>query len=325
MSEEIKALDSSVFIFGKLPSQRDFVRYNAFGPDVRSFDQWLQEGMYLAARRFDKEWDRMYKDACGYHFLFQNNQSLCGFLHPSFDQSERKYPFIISLRMNNDFLKQGEYALMPLVLKDRLKEFRSLVVQGIDGLPIHELISQTETSGGQRHEDPEFYRSDFNDFLKSTTIESLWERLFGVSFHQKSKIFIKKLSEALDPFKSQEIVRMSYGLRFPLSATVAEQEYEICFWMSVCQLMINKTSFFPFMFWKDPEISEKNCVYMFFRKPPGRFFAHLIDFEMDNDSVYNLDIEGYDEDKGSGFDRLSDLQIADKIKTGTLMNFLKGI
>jgi type VI secretion system ImpM family protein len=325
MSEEIKALDSSVFIFGKLPSQRDFVRHNASGPDVRSFDQWLQEGMYLAARRFDKEWDRLYKDACGYHFLFQNNQSLCGFLHPSFDQSERKYPFIISLKMNNDFLGTGEFSLLPLVLENKLKEFRSLVDLGINGLPIQELISQTETLGRMRHDSSELYRSDFNDFLESTTIESFWNRLFGSSSLQKSQIFIERLSQALDPFRSKKSVLMSYGLRFPLTETVSEHVYEICFWMSVCQSMINKTSFFPFMFWKNTSVYERNHVYIFLNRPPGQFFLHLFDPEIDNDSVYKLDIEGYYEEKDSGFEGHFEPHLEGKTRTGTLKDFLKGI
>lgn len=324
MSERIETLNASVFIFGKVPGQSDFVRYNASGPDVRSLDQWIQEGMVIAAKRFDKEWDRIYREACGFHFLFQNEHSLCGFLRPSFDRSERKYPFIIALRMENAFFLQGQYPVMPLVLKNSLEEFRSLVAEGINGLAMENLILKAEASGARDYQGAESPRHDFDRYLESTTVVSLWERLFGARY-QNSRSFLERLSQALDPLSLGGGLRMSYGLRFPFTGTVSEREHEICFWLSVCQSMIKKGASFPFMFWKEQAGDEKNHLYVFFTRPPGRFFLHLIDSETDDDTVYDLDLQESSEDKDSEFNRLSENEVEIQTQAFSLKDLLNGI
>ncbi len=88
----------SVGIYGKLPSQGDFVRLNASDPAAQSLDQWVQESLETLART------SLELPPEALFFCHQaphpSLPALIGALAPSQDQVGRRYPMLVFARVD---------------------------------------------------------------------------------------------------------------------------------------------------------------------------------------------------------------------------------
>lgn len=88
----------AIGIYGKLPTQGDFVRHNASDPAAQALDQWVQESLEGLARA------SIELPAEPLFFCHQSQHpslpALLGAMTPSHDQVGRRYPMLVFVRVD---------------------------------------------------------------------------------------------------------------------------------------------------------------------------------------------------------------------------------
>jgi type VI secretion system protein ImpM len=293
----IKALDHPALFFGKLPSHADFIRFNASGEDMRALDSWLQEGLYQAAKHHNQNWDTVYKKSPAYHFVFNPQDSefsLIGLYKPSFDKSQRKFPFIISKRVTNASLDPKHAHQLPLLFKDFFRTAAQIFQESQDDAPVEKLRERLTNIKGISTEDLESCEKNFEKYVSATSLESFMIRLFGSYGDQRKFLLGKNLLEILSPIRSLKLVEIPLGLRFPLSQNVFFLEYEVCFWLHMCQRILGNSKALPNLFWQVQDPSHFNYLFLYYRKPNWKTFLQLMEPRANFDSTCKLEEDGAD-------------------------------
>jgi len=284
----------STLFFGKLPSFGDFIRYNASGAEVRAFEQWIQEGLYMASKYFDREWDSVYKNSPAYHFLFYPENTelfLTGIFHSSHDKSERKYPFVISRRTGKGLFDEKHNYLIPLVFTQFFNQSKQLIHDGLEGVPLEEIIIRVDDLN-ENLQDFESCLNNFESYLKSTTLEIFWSSLFGDFEDPKKFLLMKNLLEILLPLLSQKSTSSSLGIRFPLSHHTYLADKEVCFWIRVSMQILGNAPIIPNIFWEITKNGKQHYLFLFLRKPSVNTFVQLMQPELENATICRLEEEG---------------------------------
>jgi type VI secretion system ImpM family protein len=289
-----KGLSHPNFYFGKLPDFSDFVRHNASGDDVRAFEQWIQEALYLASRHFDHNWTSVFRSAPAYHFLFASeNQTvlLIGIFQPSHDKSERTYPFVVSRRMDSQLLPDHDVALIPLAFRPFFRSSVSLIQDGLKGLPLSEITLGLDGVRGDLAHNFATGSADFEDYLQSTPQDRFWSALFGDFENPQKFSLIKNLFDILGSYLSNMPIRRTLGLRFPLGRDDSSRHQEVCFWMNVCLKRLGKAWLPPTIFWPVSEKDDPPYLFFFLAQPSPRALLPLIDPASDYNIIFKLEGE----------------------------------
>jgi len=295
-----KNLSHPIFYFGKLPDFSDFVRHNASGDDVRALEQWIQEGLYLAARHFDRNWASLYKRAPAYHFLFASeNQAslLIGIFQPSHDKSERAYPFVVSRRMDSQGLPDRHVPLIPLAFRAFFRSSATLIHDGQNGLPLTEITAGLDRLADDQAHNFAASSGDFADFLRSMPQDRFWGGLFGRFESPQKFSLIKNLFEILGSSLSSKFLGRTLGLRFPLSQNDSFRYEEVSFWMNVCLKRLGKAWRVPSIFWPVSEKDSPPYLFLFLGQPSPKALLPLMDPASNHNIIYRL--EGDAEETGS--------------------------
>src|SRR6187399_2952148 len=96
------AAPPQVGCFGKLPATGDFIRHNAGGDEVGSFDRWLGGAMDFAQRSLGQGFDAAYQQSVGL-FIYRGEtkgedlpgRGLVGAWAASRDTVGRNYPMVV--------------------------------------------------------------------------------------------------------------------------------------------------------------------------------------------------------------------------------------
>lgn len=94
------ATSVGVTYFGKLPSQRDFVKSTDNHQLLALLDRWAERGLESLAR--DVDWKQHYDNAPQLSFAFVGSRShvaVAGHFAPAHDASGRRYPFLSAARI----------------------------------------------------------------------------------------------------------------------------------------------------------------------------------------------------------------------------------
>jgi type VI secretion system ImpM family protein len=296
-NNSIKALNYPALYFGKLPSYADFIRFNASGEDMRALDLWLQEGLFQAAKRQNQDWDSAYKNSPSYHFVFNPEDSefsLIGLYKPSYDKSQRKFPFIISKRLTKTNLDTKYVHHLPLLFKDFFRSATQIFREESGDLPAEELRERLVNIKGISNEDLESNAENFEKFVSTTTLESFMTRMFGSYGDQRKSLLGKNLLEILSPIRSHKLVQIPLGLRFPLSQNIMFLEYEVCFWIHLCERILGNSSVLPNLFWQVQDASRFNYLFIYYRKPTWKTFLQLMEPRSNFDAICKLEEDGAD-------------------------------
>lgn len=296
-NNSIKALNYPALYFGKLPSHADFIRFNASGEDMRALDSWLQEGLYQAAKHHNQNLDSVYKNSPAYHFVFNPEDSefsLIGLYKPSYDKSQRKFPFIISKRLTKAHLDTKYLFRLPLLFKDFFRNSIQIFREDSFDYPADELRERIVNIKGISNEDLESSVENFEKYVSTTTLESFMTRLFGSFGDQRKFLLEKNLLEILSPIRSNKFVQIPLGLRFPLSQNIIFLEYEVCFWTHLCQRILGNSTVLPNLFWQVQEAGNLNYLFVYYRKPTWKTFLQLMEPRSRYDSVCKLEEDGAD-------------------------------
>lgn len=314
--------------FGKLPQYGDFVRFNAGGVEVRSFDQWIQEGMYFSQRWLDQEWDAAYNNFSTYNFLFypeEGDQFMIGILRSSRDSSQRKFPFIISLKLEKNHSNEKLISLSPVIFSHFFQQSYRLVHRAREGMEMSEMMSQTENLGEITPLDWDFNQQNFNNFLESTKCDRFWINLWGFFDDPRKFLLIKNLTEILLPLRQHNPAHLAFGLRFPLGANISVMPLIICFWIRLCHRLLGTDFLIMNYFWKRPDSYRDNFLYLFLQKPSSHVFLHLLQPSIQDEAIFRLEEEGQDNWGKAGEDYSSEIRFLLEKKELTLSSFLDGL
>ena len=281
--------------FGKLPQYSDFVRYNASSGEVRSFDQWIQEGMYFSQKHLDQEWNSAYDSFSTYYFLFypeEGEQFMVGTLHSSRDSSQRKFPFIISLKLEKNNANERLIALSPVVFSHFFQQSSRLLHRAGEGMEMQAMTEQTESLGEITPLDWDFNQQNFQKFLESTRCDKFWINLLGFFDDPGKFLLMKNLVDILLPLRKHNPAHLAFGLRFPLGANISVMPLIICFWIRMCLRILEKESLVLNYFWKRPNSYKDNYLYLFFQKPSSQVFLQLVQPTVPSDLIFRLEEEG---------------------------------
>jgi type VI secretion system protein ImpM len=95
------ALRSSIGLFGKIPSKRDFVTLNLPNPLLHPWETWLQTGMTEGAAALEAEWREAFLVAPIWRFWLGGDVGAgrrVGVMMPSMDAAGRYFPLTILMR-----------------------------------------------------------------------------------------------------------------------------------------------------------------------------------------------------------------------------------
>jgi type VI secretion system protein ImpM len=294
-NNSVKALNYPALYFGKLPSHGDFIRFNASGDDMRAFDSWLQEGLYQAAKHHDQNWDAVYKNSPAYHFVFNPEDSefsLVGLYKPSYDKSQRKFPFIISKRLTETNLHSKYFYHLPLLFLDFFRNSAQILREETSEISADEIRERIVNIKGIGSEDLKSSEENLKKFMSTTTLESFLTRIFGSYSDQRKFLLVKNLWEILSPIRSHKLMQIPLGLRFPLSQNVFFLEYEVCFWVHLCQCILGNNKVLPNFFWQVQDTGHFNYLFLYYRKPTWKTFLQLMEPRADLDAACRLEEDG---------------------------------
>jgi len=275
---------------GKLPAFADFVRYNATARETLALDEWLHHGLYHAQQLLRTEWDTSFENSPAYSFIFwpeNSDRFLVGHMLPSRDRSGRRYPFVVSLLV--DRLRYGEknVYLAPAAFASFLENAREFVSLAMDGLDAREIAERTQALSLPvecANSDEEYRR-----FLQGTTLGDFCTELFGSPDVPVIHAVFESLADLLLPLRQRPIVRLSLGLRFPLSAASSRSCLETSVWLDLSLRLIKQHAVTPLLFWTTGSSGSGGAVHLFFRPPSPKNLVNLIKPELESDTICVLE------------------------------------
>ncbi|MEO6527587.1 MAG: type VI secretion system-associated protein TagF [Gemmatimonadaceae bacterium] len=302
--------------FGKLPACADYLRHNASGRDVLAFDQWLQQGLFHARTELREEWRASYDASPSYHFLFfpENSESfLLGVVKASQDRSERRYPFIVSLRVDRRF-PPTLIPLAPVIFASFLEGARQLVEHASEGMSVQEVTDASDQLQTPVERSYDTARHAYGEHLASTSASRMFERLWGAPEDERVLLTFKNLLDVLLPLRGRNAARLAPGLRFPLLTTRPELQYTTSFWLDAAFILTRASSSRPFAFWTAtsevtshvvaangngsgamPHHASQAHLFLFLREPSSRSVLHLLRPDINSDVICEVDVDGIEQ------------------------------
>lgn len=284
--------------FGKLPRFADFVRYNTGGAEIRIFEKWIQEGLYFAQKQYDRNWPRTYARSPEYQFLFNHDGAdrfLLGALRPSQDSSERRFPFVVTLRISKDMAAGTDvFAYFPVMLSRFLQQTSQVLEQAEMAVSRRDIAIETERLNEALEVDTEAALSGFRDYLEGTTLSQFFEIVLGRADDPRRFRLIRNLADILLPMRGHPPHRLALGLRFPLGGDGASLHHTVCFWILAVARMLGDPPLNPNAFWGGSDLESERFLFLYLRPPASRNLIQLVCPQSENDGVCRLDEEGKD-------------------------------
>jgi type VI secretion system ImpM family protein len=298
-----------VSCFGKLPRFGDFVRYNSGGSEIRMFEKWMQEGLYYAQKHYDREWPRIYAHSPGYQFLFNHDgedKFLLGALRPSHDKSERRFPFVITLRISKDIAAGTDvFAYFPVMLSRFLQQTSPVLEQAELAMTPQDLGAETAKLNEAVEIDTEAALAGFKDYLQNTSLSRFWKDVFGNEDDPRRFRLIKNLTEILLPMRGRPPQHLTLGLRFPLTGNGNSLHHAVCFWILTVTRMLGDPPLNPNAFWGGQGQAAERFLFLFLRPPASKNLIQLVCPKAENDTICHLEEEGRDISPEVAFSGLS--------------------
>jgi type VI secretion system protein ImpM len=276
-----------IALFGKLPDHGDFIRHHATGPLIRAMDDWLRQGLYLAKQQRVDGHRRSATQQPTTRFFFDpgtREGGLLGALHPSRDRVGRTFPFLAAVELEAD--SPDAVTLLPVAHETLLIETARMVHDAAQGAVSMDDLARDAHTPGRPVSDA---RARYDDFLRRTTLQSLWERLWGYADDSRTYLLVKNLLDIVLPLRSGVPSRFSLVLRFPLSAT-EEDAFEASFWMHLVRRLVRQSTMTPSFFLVDA--GEDAALLLSLRPPPDDLLMHLFDPQAETENVCRLEQMG---------------------------------
>lgn len=269
--------------FGKLPATGDFIRLNAGGEELASFDRWLGGGLDFARKTLGPGFDSAYQPAVGL-FVYRGeskgdeapSRGIVGAWAASGDNAGRVYPMIVFASYDmGQLLATG--AALPIALFKLLASAYEAAIGGRQ-LPVDAFVDKVSRIPLPSLDDAELASHGYRDWLKQQPVKALWDTAFesdGSRFWA-----MKNLAASIEPFRGQELPRTGLGVRVPIGQGDA---YAVSVWLDMTLRLGRYSKTLPNAFW----IPQRTAL-IHIGPPHVATFRELIAPSADADHVTDL-------------------------------------
>lgn len=274
--------------FGKLPNFSDFIKYNAAGEELLTFDKWIQEGMLNSKSKFKDNWEEIYKNSPSYNFLYNYQGTanfLAGNLFPSKDKSSRLYPFLTTLKFDKSFIAGDQLFQAPLVLKSFSEKMLKVYDFGVNSSNSNDLNNFVENSELEFNVF-DIRKNEYNEYLNKTELECFWDRVLDKPDENQKLIVINNLFLFSSFYKahsgSQRLnSSVPFAIKFPLSNENIYYFLDAAFWihlfLNIYRRNNNKlTPEIVSLIWSYPDPNNFNPLYIIIGKLSPEYFSELV-------------------------------------------------
>jgi type VI secretion system protein ImpM len=266
--------------FGKLPATGDFVRLNAGGEEVASFDRWLGSSIDHARRVLGQNFEAVYPHSVGlfiFHGEVQNGEpparAIVGAWCASGDNAGRLYPMAVFGSYDYAQLVATGAAL-PIALWPLLTAAYELATNG-RYMPVDVFLERVSHVALPSLDDPEGAGAGYRGWLTTQPMRALWETTVG----SEAKRFwvVQNIAASVEPFRGQDLPNTSLCLRLPIGAGDA---YAAAVWMDMTLRLAKWKNTLLNAFW-----SPQKAVLIHMGPPHVATYRELISPTTDADHV----------------------------------------
>ncbi|MBK6520716.1 MAG: type VI secretion system-associated protein TagF [Polyangiaceae bacterium] len=207
--------------FGKLPATGDFIRHNAGGEELASFDRWMGAAMDFAQRSLGQGFEPAYQRSVGL-FIFRGdakgeeepNRGLVGAWAASGDNAGRLYPMVVFASYDyGQLVNLG--AALPIALWRFLTSAYEIATQG-RAWPVQTFVDRVARLEVPNIEDADGASATYRKWLADNSMKALWETGFG---SDSSRFWVlSNVVESVEPFRGKELPQTGLALRMPIGA-----------------------------------------------------------------------------------------------------------
>lgn len=226
--------------FGKLPSRGDFVRSSGDARLLSPLDRWLSRTMELLCE--NARWKQFYDAQPGVDFAFLGARSrltIAGRLMPSRDASQRRFPFIAAIGIENED-PLGFLSNAPRRLSDTWASLnggvREACLAADATAPLEALIGCPATA-----DTLPYGRSTIGDFLASESCGELEARLSTGGARVDLRRLVIALGLLLQPLATTPGAVIGRGLDLPLPAEPALRDTVATLWLHLIGGFLRRT------------------------------------------------------------------------------------
>jgi len=281
-------MQDNLLYYGKLPSFGDFVRYNAYGREIKLFDQWLQEGLYLSKKNLSPNEHKSFKHSPVYYFFLSFKESgnhLTGIMKPSLDKVGRKYPFIVAMVINESGFPQDTLKFLPIQFRNFYHRIYSLIKELVSVTTLDELRRQAielETPFSMDEVAYQKYHSLVNTTSTMAYFKSLWDN----DTEDRKYTFLHNIVRMGKYLREVDPGIIDFGYRFPLQSESYDAFIVGSYWLQLFSRFISGRTVHPFIFW-----DAKN-MFLFFRQPAPVVYSFMMKPDLISDVIYRMDSDG---------------------------------
>ena len=293
--------------FGKLPNFADFIKYNAAGEELLTFDKWIQEGILNSKSKFKDKWEEIYKNSPSYNFLYNYRGTisfLAGNLFPSKDKSSRDYPFLTTLKFDKAYIGDDQLFQVPLLLKSFSEKMLNLHDFAITSGNAAELNDFVESSGFD-FEVFDLMKNEYIEYINKTELEYFWDRvLVKPDEHQKfiilNNLFLFSSFQNRQTGNKSFNSSISFNIKFPLSNENVYYFLDAVFWIHLfLNISIRSKNTFAqeivSLIWSYPDPGNFNSLFIIIGKLSPENFSELINSGYSGSNSINIRIN-YDKE-----------------------------
>ncbi len=282
-----EALPPQAGCFGKLPATGDFVRLNAGGAELASFDRWLGAGMDYAQRAMGPAFEAAYASAVGLFVVRGDGQAdeepergLVGAWAASGDSAGRSYPMVVFGSYDYaELVALG--AALPVALWPLLEATYELATAGRH-LPVDAFLARVASISCPAILDVARARADYRTFIERNRVKAFWESCFE-DMAVRARV-LDGLCASVEPFRGKELPRTSLALRVPVFAGEA---YAAAIWMDAAMRVAGWSHTLPNLFW-----TPQQTALIHLGPPHASSFRELVSPSRSADHVVDLvDVE----------------------------------
>ncbi len=278
---------SQIGCFGKLPIQSEYIRHNVARREARALDQWLQEGVGLAARSLGREGEA--PADWSHHGVFagtEEQRPVLFTLRPSRDRSGRQYPFAVFEVLGSQD-RDASPGLLPLRSEAFFEAATAVMSQPWSHEPLATVIGWIDRIGEQPRLPA---RAALADLGAARLLDELYPGIAAdarMSHLQRSVELLRQVERRTAP-------RVPWGVRLPLAS--AAPAAAISWWLRLAENVLGRRNWRPCYFWPAVRGADGTCgdLLLFFRIPPAQVAVHLLRGRGLNGTVVNPHDEACD-------------------------------
>ncbi len=268
----MQAVSPGAACFGKLPTHGDFVRHHAGGRAMRTFDEWVQRGLRLAAASAGGEAEPGGGAFCFFADVPGAPHALAGALRPSRDRTGRRYPFLVAVEVEKRQVEGRRIPSWPVRYHAFYEAAAALVDDAVaDRLAQGELAARLRRLGSVYAATP--FPVDYEFRLRQVPACTLWARTWGDPDDGRKYVLLKNLTEVLGEMRDRRARRLPTALRLPLPA--APDALDASFWLETCWHLLGTTPDQPVLFWRLAGEADRQVLLATAPPPPELFSGGL--------------------------------------------------